>query len=101
MIKNFRTYNLSVKFYHESENLKLSGALKNQFDRASSSISLNLAEGWGKSSKKDRLRFFQIAFGSLRECQSILQLARKTETETYILLDQLAASTYLLTKRAN
>ena len=74
--------------------------MKGQFDRASLSIPLNLAEGWGKATRKDRFKFFQIAFGSTRECQSLLQLSGKIETETYKLLDAVAASLYLLIKRA-
>ena len=101
MMKNFRTYNLSAEFYKKSRNLNLKGAMKGQFDRASLSIPLNLAEGWGKSTKKDRLKFFQIAFGSTRECQSLLQLSGNIETETYKLLDSVAASLYLLIKRAS
>ena len=101
MMKNFRTYNLSAEFYKKSRNLNLKGAMKGQFDRASLSIPLNLAEGWGKSTRKDRLKFFQIAFGSTRECQSLLQLSGNIETETYKQLDAVAASLYLLIKRAS
>ncbi|MBX7138295.1 MAG: four helix bundle protein, partial [Oligoflexia bacterium] len=42
--------------------------------RATLSIALNLAEGRGKPTRKDQLRFFSIAFGSVRECQAILIL---------------------------
>ncbi|MBX7138601.1 MAG: four helix bundle protein, partial [Oligoflexia bacterium] len=42
--------------------------------RASSSIVLNLAEGAGRATRADQNRFFSIAFGSLRECQAILDL---------------------------
>ena len=37
-------------------------------DRASSSISLNIAEGNGKYTSPDRCRFFDIARGSALEC---------------------------------
>ncbi len=97
-MKNFRTNQLAIKFYHESENLKLRSALKNQFDRASSSVVLNLAEGSGKFSPKDKRRFYHIAFGSLRECESILTLARVKDENLIKLLDKLAAHLYKLIK---
>ena len=75
MLQNFRTFNLSVQFYKSCQKIKLPSHLKNQLDRASSSISLNLAEGYGKASFRDQRKFFQISMGSLRECQAILILA--------------------------
>ncbi|MGE3386767.1 MAG: four helix bundle protein [Bdellovibrionales bacterium] len=38
------------------------------------SIALNLAEGSGKETNADRRRFYQIAMGSLREAQAIIDL---------------------------
>src|SRR5438270_1622604 len=43
-------------------------AAKDQLDRASTSIPLNIAEGNGKFSAKDRARFFEMARGSALEC---------------------------------
>ena len=76
MIKNFRTFNQAVEFYHLATALNPRRPLKDQLERAASSIVLNLAEGSGKSSPADRGRFYQIAFGSLRECQSVLDLTQ-------------------------
>jgi len=89
---SFRTYELAVQFYRESRDLGLPTFLRDQFDRASSSIVLNLAEGSAKASRKDRHRFFQIALGSVRECQAILRL----EPRQIPTLDRLAASNYKL-----
>ena len=50
------------------------GPMKDQFQRASLSIVLNLGEGSAKPTAKDRRRFYFIAFGSLREIQTILDL---------------------------
>ena len=42
---------------------------KDQLDRASESILLNIAEGSGKlQGSKDRRRFYRIALGSAKEC---------------------------------
>jgi len=40
------------------------GDVKDQLDRASTSMPLNIAEGNGKYAPKDRCRFFDIAHGS-------------------------------------
>jgi four helix bundle protein len=58
-------------------------AAKDQLDRASTSIPLNIAEGNGKFSAKDRARFFEMARGSALECAACLDvlLVRKLATE--------------------
>lgn len=48
--------------------------LTSQFRRAAVSIPANLAEGYGKTSKADKLRFFNISQGSLKECSYYLLL---------------------------
>src|SRR5205085_335450 len=50
------------------------GDVKDQFDRASTSIPLNIAEGNGKYAPKDRCRFFDIAHGSALECAAALDV---------------------------
>jgi four helix bundle protein len=50
------------------------GDVKDQLDRASTSIALNIAEGNGKYSAKDRCRFFDIAHGSALECAAGLDV---------------------------
>jgi four helix bundle protein len=44
---------------------------RDQWLRASQSIPLNIAEGNGKQSLKDKNRFFEIARGSALECAAI------------------------------
>ena len=50
-------------------------ALIPQFQRAAVSIAANIAEGYKKLSKADKLRFFNIAQGSLEECRYYIILA--------------------------
>ena len=50
--------------------------LRDQLERASSSIILNLAEGLGRSSSPERARFFIIARGSTTECAAIVDVLR-------------------------
>lgn len=50
-------------------------ALTDQLRRASMSIMFNIAEGFGRYSPKDRVRFLDIANGSAMEVSSELELA--------------------------
>jgi four helix bundle protein len=61
-------------------------AAKEQLDRASTSVPLNIAEGNGKFSARDRARFFETARGSALECAACLDvlLARKLATEEHV-----------------
>jgi len=54
-------------------------AAKDQLDRASTSIPLNIAEGNGKFSARDRARFLEMARRSALECAACLDVlvARK------------------------
>src|SRR5437764_13091040 len=67
--------------------ISLKAAAKEQLDRASTSIPLNIAEGNGKFSFKDRARFFEMARGSALECAECLDvlLVRKLATEEQII----------------
>lgn len=49
-------------------------SVKDQMERASTSISLNIAEGNGKFSYKDRCRYFDIARASTLECAAALDV---------------------------
>ena len=50
--------------------------LCSQFRRAAVSIPANIAEGYKKLGKADKLRFFNIAQGSLEECRYYSLLAK-------------------------
>lgn len=94
-MKNFKTYELAMMFYKECERLPVSNRiLRDQFKRASLSIVLNIAEGYGRASVKDRRKFYVIAFGSLRETQCLLEIL---ENEKLIqTADRLAGCLYRL-----
>ena len=50
------------------------GEVRSQLDRASTSVPLNIAEGNGKFSPRDRVRFLDIAQGSALECGACLDV---------------------------
>jgi len=51
--------------------------LADQLNRASLSISANIAEGNGRFHKADRINFFRIARGSAFECVPILEICKR------------------------
>jgi len=51
--------------------------LADQLNRASLSISANIAEGNGRFTKNDRKHFFIIARGSIQECVPLLELTAR------------------------
>ena len=99
-MKNFRTLNSAVEFYHLAQQLPLKKHLKDQLDRASLSIALNLAEGRARKNIKDQVRFFNIAFASLREVQAIFYILGLTDSPEVKLLDSVAAQLYKLIQNA-
>jgi four helix bundle protein len=50
------------------------GALRDQLDRASVSIVLNIAEGAGRRFAREKAQFYSIARGSATECAAVLDL---------------------------
>jgi four helix bundle protein len=50
--------------------------LTSQFRRAAVSIAANIAEGFKKFGKQDKIKFFNIAHGSLEECRYYLILSK-------------------------
>ena len=51
-------------------------ALGDQIRRSASSVTSNIAEGSGRSSNKEKVHFIEIAYGSLMEAFSQLQIAQ-------------------------
>ena len=96
-MKNFRSLQLAVAFYKSCQSLKLPYHLKDQLNRAASSICLNLAEGSSKT-LKDKRRFYRIALASLRESQAVLDLSVPSGPALCREADLLGAHLYKLVK---
>ena len=93
-MKSFRALDLSVEFYEMSERSEVKGSLREQLLRAASSISLNLSEGNGKFSAKEKKRFYKMAYVSLKECQTILRLSKISGGPIVEKADRLGARLY-------
>ncbi len=67
-----KSFELTKLIYKLSEKLpaKENFGLQNQIRRAAVSVTSNIAEGFGRKSKKDREHFFTMASGSLYEVKS-------------------------------
>ena len=80
-------YNVTKKFPREEI-----FSLTDQLRRAASSVTANIAEGFGKISTRDKLRFYNMAQGSLEETRNHLILAHDlhyiTEEESRLLNDK-------------
>ena len=56
--------------------------LADQLRRAATSIALNIAEGAGEFSRKEKSRFYRIARRSATECTAILDVCQRLELGT-------------------
>ncbi len=63
-------------------------ALTNQLRRAGSSISANIAEGFGRETSKDKSHFYTMAYGSLLEAKNFLYLCQKLGYISQEVLDE-------------
>jgi four helix bundle protein len=55
---------------------KLGGSFRDQLERASLSIVLNLAEGVGRTQPADKARYYAMSRGSASECAALVDVLR-------------------------
>ncbi|MBU1090001.1 four helix bundle protein [Patescibacteria group bacterium] len=67
---------LYIKVLKILSNFQIDKNIKDQLKRAALSIVLNIAEGAGKYSKKDKKNFYVIAKGSVNECVAIIRILK-------------------------
>jgi four helix bundle protein len=73
-----KAHQFVLQVYAMSETFPKVGmfGLTSQLRRAAVSIAANIAEGFKKTSRADKARFFNIAQGSIEECRYYLILVR-------------------------
>lgn len=80
-------------------------ALTSQFRRAAISIGANIAEGYKKLGKQDKLRFLNIAEGSMAECMNYIILSKDlnyiNEQQLQLLSTTIESAGRLLTAYCN
>jgi four helix bundle protein len=75
--ERLEVYRVAVEFQTLAASIGASrrfGALRDQLDRASVSIVLNIAEGSGRFAPADKAHFYLIARGSAMECLAAITL---------------------------
>lgn len=75
--------------------------ITSQIRRSASSVSANIAEGFGRNGKKEKLQFNAIAYGSLLETKSFLHLANRLGYVDNKQLAQLLDRITILQKQLN
>lgn len=84
-------YRIAVEFVVVANNIieelpKGNANLADQLHRASTSITLNIAEGAGELSRNEKIRFYRIARRSATECAGIFDICQHlnlTEKENH------------------
>lgn len=96
MNQNFKTLELAIELHLLLKKIYLPPYQKDQLNRASQSIALNLSEGAARFTVNEKRRFYRMAFGSLRETQLIIKLADIKDIRIVEIADKTGASLYKL-----
>ena len=94
MLANFKSYQTALELYKKCEIIKAKAFLKDQLERASLSVVLNLVEGSAKTTAKERARFYSMSYASLRETQALLEIMNQKDIG--IIANQLGGMIYRL-----
>ncbi len=74
--------------------------LTSQFQRAAVSIAANIAEGYKRVGKDDKLRFYNYSQGSLEECRCYIYLSNDfnyiSHNEAEIMIDEIEETSKVL-----
>jgi len=82
-LEDIRVYKISLELVKEiyamvkKPRLNRDFSLVNQIKRAAVSITANIAEGYGRNTKKDFAQFLSIALGSANEVAAFLDIIAK------------------------
>ena len=108
VFEKLEVYKKAVVLYSKVGELKLGAkyhdkTIANQLMRSTLSISLNIAEGSGKESTKERKNYLLISRGSLYETVSILNILKVNQTitsqkhqELYSLAEEISKMLYVM-----
>ena len=94
MSQKFLAYELALELHALVEPIECKRYIKDQLERAALSVACNLSEGSGKPSPAEKRRFYGIAFGSLRETQTLLRILKQHEAAK--VADRLGGMVYRL-----
>lgn len=84
-LEKITSYNLAFNLSNEVWRIVLKwdyfskDTIGKQFVRATDSISANIAEGFGRYTKKDKIRFYRISLGSLEEIVDWINKSNKRQ----------------------
>ncbi len=75
--------------------------LTNQMRRAAVSVTSNIAEGFSRTTNKDKAQFYSISLGSLTELQNQLLIGRDVKYVVEKEFPEIAKQTVLVSKLVN
>jgi four helix bundle protein len=97
------SHNIVIRIYKITKNFPKEEVfgLTNQMRRCAVSVTSNIAEGFSRSSKKDKSQFYTIALGSVTELQSQLLVAKDIQYISKQEFKQIADKTVEINKMIN